>query len=569
MSSKPTSRSSRSFPSSVTTAFTEPTRASCCSFSLPYVLDPENVHSPVGSYSVNDSDSVVSGDDTVPACPPTSNHAGGRERVLSGEGKRLFLAGHADGTNSSAVPQRNMEDTHSSNGHEDDEEDDGPGGYEPPTAATLSAWRPPRPQTYNPPTNVEHNGGYSAQSGAPASADSSAFRFMAQNPSSPQKTGPSAFGFIAAAQPNNEHEDDDGATSQTSSTGRRSGTGFDFLQNGSSHPAPPAVPLPRVRAEDFLAPYTHVERDEFDEMWDSTTESEEWAVELTSDFDQNDLLSCLQESRIKCVSIDKVSGMQQLLLCAEQQSKGTVFLVEIMLMPGLSDATITFKCIVNSLLYENGHELFVELFKHAVHSFCREPSQQDDDTRSIGQRTVSDPPAYRSSKGTRATLHDLHASSSRSFDAHADTVDEDEGDEDEDEAWDMIPVLDYLTENAMIDAPRFEQVWAGAHVIGSISSGLHSFPEKDEVIAAFGDQRLSCVASGAMTPQLVKFYFYGEMVELQCLFCVELVVDGEAGTITGTLKRFAFQQRVPEEEEQIDASFVHYIEQLVQHLGAP
>ncbi|KAJ0411718.1 hypothetical protein ATCC90586_002102 [Pythium insidiosum] len=525
-------------------------------------LDPENVHSPVGSYSVNDSDSVVSADDSVPACPPTSNHAGGRERVLSGEGKRLFLAGHADG---SGVPTQGNDEDDYSNGHDDNHEDDGPGGYEPPMAATLSSWRPPRPQAYNPPTNAEHNGGYHPRNdAAPASASSSAFTFMANAPSTTPKAGPSAFGFIAAAQPNDEHDgdDDDGTTSRTSSTGRRSGAGFDFMQNGGAHVTAPAVPLPRVRFEDFLASYTNIERDEFDEMWESTTESEEWAVELTSSFNQTDLLACLEESRIKCVSIDKVSGMQQLLLCAEQQSKGTVFLVEIMLMPGLSDATITFKCIVNSLLYENGHELFVELFKHIVHPFCTESNPQDDDARSM--RTVSDPPAYRSSKGTRATLHDLHMSSSRSFDAHADTVDEDEGEEEE-EAWDMIPVLDYLSENATIDPARFEQLWAGAQVIGSVSSGLGAIPIKDDVIATFHSHRLSCLASGSVN-HLEKFYFFGEMVELHCLFCVEVVIDAEARAVTGTIKRFAFQSRIPEEEEQIDASFVHYMEQLVQQL---
>ncbi|KAJ0408389.1 hypothetical protein P43SY_003115 [Pythium insidiosum] len=416
-------------------------------------LDPENVHSPVGSYSVNDSDSVVSADDSVPACPPTSNHAGGRERVLSGEGKRLFLAGHADG---SGVPTQGNDEDDYSNGHDDNHEDDGPGGYEPPMAATLSSWRPPRPQAYNPPTNAEHNGGYHPRNdAAPASASSSAFTFMANAPSTTPKAGPSAFGFIAAAQPNDEHDgdDDDGTTSRTSSTGRRSGAGFDFMQNGGAHVTAPSVPLPRVRFEDFLASYTNIERDEFDEMWESTTES---------------------------------------------------------------------------------------------------------------MRTVSDPPAYRSSKGTRATLHDLHMSSSRSFDAHADTVDEDEGEEEE-EAWDMIPVLDYLSENATIDPARFEQLWAGAQVIGSVSSGLGAIPIKDDVIATFHSHRLSCLASGSVN-HLEKFYFFGEMVELHCLFCVEVVIDAEARAVTGTIKRFAFQSRIPEEEEQIDASFVHYMEQLVQQL---
>jgi hypothetical protein len=45
---------------------------------------------------------------------------------------------------------------------------------------------------------------------------------------------------------------------------------------------------------------------------------EEWAVELVSDFDLQEFQACLERSRIKFVSSEKVSGMQQLLFCAEQ-----------------------------------------------------------------------------------------------------------------------------------------------------------------------------------------------------------------------------------------------------------
>jgi hypothetical protein len=120
-------------------------------------------------------------------------------------------------------------------------------------------------------------------------------------------------------------------------------------------------------------------------------------------------------------------------------TKGTIFLVEIMLMPGASDMTVTFKWVINSLLYENGHELFIELFKYLVHPFTRQVGDADEVRESRY-------PATSYPENRRETIQVEQASAACG----------EEG---------TIPLLDYLTENAAIDAAKFEQLWANAGVV--------------------------------------------------------------------------------------------------------
>jgi hypothetical protein len=188
-----------------------------------------------------------------------------------------------------------------------------------------------------------------------------------------------------------------------------------------------------------------------------------------------------------------------------------------MLVPGMSEFTVTFKWIVNSLLYENGHELFIELFKYIVHPFCDAAPE-----RGPQEATSSTSSSYN---GTRPTMHEL---------APQETLSTTSAEELEEDQWDLIPVLDYLTENPSIEPAKFEQLWVGANVMyvttellfgsdslsdqccchmrsGSVSATLESVPDKDVVIAAFLENRLGCLASGAVQ-NFVKFFFYGEMV---------------------------------------------------------
>jgi hypothetical protein len=260
-------------------------------------LDPENVHSPImNSYAVNDGDGAPSSDE-LNACPPTTNHMGTRERVLSDEGKRLFLAGHgyapptgangAPGTmkppGSEVMPHHSRQGSYGSTQYGDDDDE---------TASQASSYQPPAPWqngSYNPP--YRQPGGYQANGSAHAYGNgngngtyqprepqqqqppSSAFGFMAQQSAAPaappvqappqeHQTPGSAFGFIASAQAGDEDD---------ASTGRPSVTGFDFIAQGSQAPSGPTPP--RVRVEDFLVEDIEGDRDEFDVMWESTTDS--------------------------------------------------------------------------------------------------------------------------------------------------------------------------------------------------------------------------------------------------------------------------------------------------------
>ncbi|KAG3010567.1 hypothetical protein PC120_g14981 [Phytophthora cactorum] len=136
---------------------------------------------------------------------------------------------------------------------------------------------------------------------------------------------------------------------------------------------------------------------------------------------------------------------------------------------------------------------------------------------------------------------------------------EDFGDED------VMSARDYLAENPEIDAGKFEQVWATATEIASLSYSLHEMPEVDEVIEHFRNNCLNCLASGSMD-KLVKFFFFAEMTELQCVFCVEMSIGVDTGALEGTIKRLAVHERSEEEEEQIDSSFVSFIEEVLQEL---
>ncbi|TMW63147.1 hypothetical protein Poli38472_002088 [Pythium oligandrum] len=501
-------------------------------------LDPDNVHSPIN---------MAYGEDGVEVCPPTANNVGGNVIYPP-----QAYPKHGSMDETDHMPNHSRQGSYGSTQYGDDDDTASQSSnYQPPTAGQWQTIAANASSNYHPPAPAPvpygHHGNGTSSHSQPAPL---------QPP--PSAKGISAFGFISSAEP-----DDDDATSHTSSAGRRSATGFDFIaRSEASSTRGPAVP--RVRAEEFLVEGLEAERDEFDEMWDSTNESAEWAVELSSSFDQNELQACLEASRIKFVASDKVGGMQQLLFAAEQEEKGTYFLVEIMVMPGHTDMTVTFKWIVNSLLYENGHELFIELFKFVVYPFCGSDDHQEaHTTRSYtSEQSVSQRPTMIAAVPRTTAQPSI-----------ADTQDDDEEygaeeeEEEEEEEWDAIPVLDYLTENASMDPARFEQLWGAASVIGTVSYALSedNVPEKDDVITLFQLQRLSCLASGSVD-HLFKFYFFGEMTELQCLFCVEMVIDVEHGIVSGTIKRFAFQPRVPEEEEHIDASFVDFFEKIVQSL---
>lgn len=51
---------------------------------------------------------------------------------------------------------------------------------------------------------------------------------------------------------------------------------------------------------------------------------------------------------------------------------------------------------------------------------------------------------------------------------------------------------------------------------------------------------------------------------MQTFFCVELVIDADAGSVAATIKRFAAQTL--DEEELLDVSFVKFFEKVLQEM---
>ncbi|KAL3668053.1 hypothetical protein V7S43_006920 [Phytophthora oleae] len=524
-------------------------------------LDPDNPQ-------FADPDSTE--EDVGSACPPTANNREGRERSISDEGKKLFLAGHGmhfpgrtesvgtisdSGMNhretighndpryqTSHYPSSSEYDDH--DGESDSRSTDN--GYAPPISLAIG-----NGNKQQPPVN---------------SGNGSSFNFIGQPATKPNG---SAFGFIGGSDP----VDDASSRSTRSSTDRPSGqSGLGFV------PKPPTV-----AAEDFLLEQPSVDGSEFEDMWESANdESEEWSVDLGSldahELDPRDLQVFLQTYRLLCASSKKIAGQQQWLFIAEQKSEGTLFLVDITVIPGLTDMSVTLKWIVNSLLYRNGHVVFMEILKFALYQFAEQAQtravrvpqqphhnahQHEPSPNHVQQQAQSgrepEPVKAQSTSYTVSHSASRTASHATSQDDEEDLGDEADGDDD------FMSARDYLAEAPVIDAGKFEHVWATATEIASLSYELKEMPEVDEVIELFRSNCLSCLASGSVD-KLVKFFFFAEMTELQCVFCVEMAIGVDTGALEGTVKRLSLQMRNEEEEEQIDSSFVSFIEDVLQEL---
>ena len=156
----------------------------------------------------------------------------------------------------------------------------------------------------------------------------------------------------------------------------------------------------------------------------------------------------------------------------KQAVEGTIFLVDISIMPGLADMSVTLKWIVNSLLYRNGHVIFKEILVHALHQFAARaqagtplPPQHlhnDGQVHESSQNTVRQLQlSERNSGPVKTHLASCAVSYSASRTASHATSQEDEDDVGDAEAGAMS-ARDYLCENPVIDAVEFEQVWATA-----------------------------------------------------------------------------------------------------------
>ena len=159
----------------------------------------------------------------------------------------------------------------------------------------------------------------------------------------------------------------------------------------------------------------------------------------------------------------------------KQAIEGTLFLVDISIMPGLADMSVTLKWIVNSLLYRNGHVNFKEILVHALHQFAAQaqghtagvpmPLQHlhnDGKVHELGQNTMQQlQPNGRDSvpvKTHPASCVVSYAASRTASHATSQGDDDDVGDADEE----AMSARDYLCKTPLIDAGKFEQVWATA-----------------------------------------------------------------------------------------------------------
>ncbi|TYZ65372.1 hypothetical protein PybrP1_012696 [[Pythium] brassicae (nom. inval.)] len=491
-------------------------------------LDPDNIQ-------FEDSDVEASGDD-VNSCPPTSSNKVTRERVLSDEGKKLFLDAHDPRATSNLSRQSTSDGRYPNSEYEDDDSDahSQDNGYVPP----MAAWQQPR-NGY--PANQRYTQSNSSISDGVSTRDGedgpSGFSFMTN--SAPEHDdvvkGSSAFGFISST------DGDDDASSQTSLTDRPSGnsaTSFDFAHNKTASQRSSPKPPP-VQAEEFLNANPSLDQNEFADLWDSTNESEEWSAELLGSFSPEDLQAFFESSGVKFMSSGKVGGQQQWLFFAEQKSNGTIFLVEILVMPGQSDMTVTLKWIVNSLLYDNGHLVVMDILKYKMHQFF---VQNQVTTTEHGQLPPQTHAPSRSAQPPQRSVQTLA----------------EDGDGE-------MSARDYLMENPVVEPAKFEQLWANSPEIATLSYTLKEVPEKEEVIELFAKNCMMCLASGAVN-RLFKFYFFAEMTELQCVFSVEMVINVEDGSVVGTIKRLGLPSRSEAEEEQIDASFVNFFEEVLEEL---
>lgn len=125
-------------------------------------------------------------------------------------------------------------------------------------------------------------------------------------------------------------------------------------------------------------------------------------------------------------------------LVGNQKSNGTIFLVEILVMPGQSDMTVTLKWIVNSLLYDNGHMVITDILKYKMHQFF---VQNQVTTHEHVQHAVQ-PPQSQASRNAPPIVGGSKTA---------------EGDEE-----DEMSARDYLMANPVVEPAKFEQLWANS-----------------------------------------------------------------------------------------------------------
>nr|CCA15285.1 conserved hypothetical protein [Albugo laibachii Nc14] len=499
-------------------------------------LDPVASVSPNCSLSPDhDTDSADSEGEDREASIPT------RERVLSDEGRKLFLAGHNSQSVEYQPPDMGLCNSQSKSADqettslENREEED-----------NCSFTTEQQPQYEIQPIAQETSGfSFMTNNGAsghdddePAANTTSAFRFLQET------TTPNLKDATAAITPGNEAVEEVETPSPDIEI---------------RHEQPP--PLPAVLPDDLLMNTQNMADDLYEEMWHSTCELKEWSSDLPGCFDPIRLEAIFRIAHINVNSKRRVGGQEQWLLQAVQRHDGTMFLAELMLLPSLQEVCATFKWIVNSLLYENSHESFINIFSYCIQKYIYESSLKCIESNMSPVSSTGHQSSLGACLNTRNHCEQEVLSVDES--AHDDERVDDESDT-EDDLIELFEIRNLLVDEPNIEPSQFEQVWVNGCSIGTMSYKINLVPTKEHIIQIMKNNALCCLASGCVDGTY-KFYFYSESRELKSAFCVELLLDSNTAEVHSTMKRFSVQELAVSDElsqDQVDASFMCHMEEI-------
>ncbi|ETW00752.1 hypothetical protein, variant 1 [Aphanomyces invadans] len=319
------------------------------------------------------------------------------------------------------------------------------------------------------------------------------------------------------------------------STADSAPSAFGFLSTSGGHDAEELQADEEVVEDDAVAldvpsgflTSPSMDPQDFENLWQSASASEEWAVDTVPSFHTDLMELCVTYlPHVKILASGRVGGVHKFYYYAEQASNGTIFMVEIQVIESVGEMSATFKWIELGLLYDDGHLLFIKLFKE-----CLAPCYEVNHPRLAAL-------LRRSSAATTAPLSAAAVvEESPSF---------------------VASLLPYPG----LDPASFEALYLGAIPISELEDpDGRELIGMDSVIAQFQSKHLFCLASGSME-SMDKFFFYAELVHVKWLFFVELSISRPDGAISALLKVHA-PSASEREIEQISPHFVTLVEELL------
>ncbi|CAK4135133.1 hypothetical protein Ae201684_006745 [Aphanomyces euteiches] len=306
---------------------------------------------------------------------------------------------------------------------------------------------------------------------------------------------------------------------------------FGFMsKSNSEEEKSQASSEPPLASSSFLIDPS-LDPEDFENLWQSAKSSEEWTVEVVSYFNTDLMERCLAlYSHVKILASGKVGGVHKFYYYAEQASNGTIFMAEIQVIESMRELSATFKWIELGLLYDDGHLLFIKLFKE-----CLEPC------------FIVDHPRL-------ATLAQVQLSVPEPVAVSAEPAVPEDG-----------SFAATLSSHPDLDIASFEALWLDATSISELEdpderdvSGI------DSVISQFQAKRLFCLASGSMDNE-DKFFFYAEWTKRPWLFFVELSISRPDGALVALCKMYA-PDATDEDHEVVAPLFVTLVEDILADL---